>query len=78
MTLPRAIQLLPLFTLLTISTSLSACKTPVRVISADQQETFVNAGDNFKVPVDGVFMPDARYNRYRRAVADKIMVEQSK
>ena len=78
MTLPRVIQLLPLFTLLTISTSLSGCKTPVRIISADQQETFVKAGDNFKVPVDGVFMPDARYQRYRRAVADKIMVEQSK
>lgn len=46
------------------------------VISADQVETFVKAGQPFTPKVDGVFLPDARYQRYRRAVADQIM-EQS-
>ena len=54
------------------SLSWNGCST-VRVISADQAETFVAAGAPFTPAVDGVFMPLARYQRYRRAVADKIL-----
>jgi hypothetical protein len=45
----------------------------VLVIPDDQNETFIKQGQNFKAPVDGVFMGDARYQRYRKAVADKIL-----
>jgi len=48
------------------------------VISADQQETFVKAGVPVTPAVDSVLMPEARYQRYRRAVADAIQVEQLK
>jgi len=59
--------------------SLSACKGPqIQVISSDQTETFVRSNQVFTVPVDGVFMPEARYQRYRRAVADKIQEAQGK
>jgi hypothetical protein len=59
------------------SLSWNGCST-VRVISADQAETFVAAGAPFTPAVDGVFMPLARYQRYRRAVADKILEIQPK
>jgi hypothetical protein len=39
-------------------------------------ETVVRAGVAFTPPFDGVFMGDARYQRYRRAVADRILIEQ--
>lgn len=70
-------RLLLLCTLLTISISWTGCKTTVRVISADQQETFLKSGQPFTAPVDGVFMPDARYQRYRRVVADKIQAAET-
>lgn len=70
------IRWLPLLALLTISTSWTGCSS-VKVISADQTETFLKAGDSFKAPLDGVFMPDARYQRYRRAVADRITESQT-
>lgn len=76
-TLLGLIRLLQLCTLLTISTYLIGCKTTVRVISADQQETFLKAGQTLTAPVDGVFMPDARYQRYRRVVADKIQAAET-
>ncbi len=60
-----------------ISTSWTGCKTPVRVISAVETETFLKANQSFSPPVDGVFLPDARYQRYRRAVADKILEQQT-
>jgi hypothetical protein len=41
------------------------------VVSSDQNEKFVKKGE--PSPDDGVFMNDARYQRYRRAVADEIL-----
>jgi hypothetical protein len=35
-------------------------------------ETFVKKGQTLTAPEDGVFMSDTRYQRYRRAVADRI------
>ena len=58
--------------LLTLSMSWTGCKT-VKVVPADQMETRVEAGNPFTPPADGWFMNDARYQRYRRAVADKIL-----
>lgn len=52
--------------------SWSGCSS-VKVISEDQMETRVPAGEKFLAPSDGWFLPDARYQRYRRAVADKIL-----
>ena len=56
--------------------SLSGCKEVV-LIGADQAEVFVKSNSVFQVPMDGVFMPQARYQRYRRAVADKIQEAQA-
>jgi hypothetical protein len=42
------------------------------VISADQTETFVKSNQVLRANSDGVFMPLAKYQRYRRAVADRI------
>jgi hypothetical protein len=64
---------------LMILTSSSGCKTPVKVISADQTLLRVPQGQTVTAPVDGWFMTDALYQRYRRAVADKILeAEKSK
>ena len=54
-----------------ISTSLTACKGPM-VVSADQREIMVRSNEVFRADMDGVFMGLGRYQRYRRAVADKI------
>ena len=54
-----------------ISMLLTGCKT-VKVISADQTLVRLSRGTNFTAPNDGWFMSDALYQRYRRAVADKI------
>ncbi len=48
----------------------SLLQRKVLVVSAEQVETFVKKGE--PAPDDGVFMNEARYQRYRRAVADKI------
>jgi len=56
--------------------SLSGCKEVV-VISADQAEVFVRSNSIYQAPMDGVFMPEARYQRYRRAVADRIQEVES-
>jgi hypothetical protein len=58
---------------LTSLSVLSGCTTKVLVIPDDQTETFVKQGASFRAPVDGVFMGNARYQRYRRAVADRIL-----
>ena len=50
------------------------CAT-VKIISADQEEVFVKRGVAFTPDADGVFMREARYQRYRRAVADAITRE---
>jgi hypothetical protein len=49
----------------------TGCRT-VKVISSDQTVHFLKAGDSYVAPTDGLFMPDALYQRYRDAVADKI------
>jgi hypothetical protein len=62
--------------LLLILMSLSAwngCATRVLVVPDDQTESFLKKGETFHAPMDGVFMGQARYQRYRKAVADRIM-----
>ncbi len=61
-------------TILTISTG---CSTP-KVISADQTLERMPAGQSLTAPVDGWFMTDALYQRYRRAVADRILEVETK
>jgi hypothetical protein len=73
-----ATAFLLLFTLLMTLTSLTGCKTQVRVISSDQTILFLNPGQTFTATNSGVYMSDALYQRYRRAVADKIQEEQLK
>lgn len=75
--LRSAIRLLPLLAAATILTSLSACKTRVVIVPDDQAETFVAKGTPFIPPVDGVFLGNARYQRYRRVVADKLLATQT-
>jgi hypothetical protein len=61
-----------------ISTNLTACKGPqVVVVSSDQRETVIHSNDVFHADMDGVFMGMGRYQRYRRAVADRILEEKS-
>jgi len=72
-TSPRRIQTLLLCTATAIWMSSTACNAPrLVVISADQTETFVKSNQVLHVPTDGVFMPMAKYQRYRKAVADRI------
>ena len=59
--------------------SWSGCKTArVQVIPADRTETFVKAGDRITVTNDAILMGLEQYQRYRRAVADRIKEEQQK
>jgi hypothetical protein len=60
-----------LATALTTSTSLTGCSGP-RVIRSDEVVSPVKAGETFTAPMDGWFMSDALYLRYRKAVADRI------
>lgn len=60
---------------LLILMSLTACRGP-KLISADEALTRIEAGRTFRAPVDGWFLSDALYRRYRRAVADRILEEQ--
>ena len=57
--------------------SLTACKGPV-VVSADQREIVVRSNEVFHAEMDGVFMGLGRYQRYRRAVADRIQETETK
>jgi hypothetical protein len=51
----------------------TGCTAPkLVVLSADQTETFVKSNQVLHATTDGVFMPLGKYQRYRRAVADKI------
>lgn len=50
----------------------------MKIISADQEEIRLLAGKSFTPAADGWFMNDARYQRYRRAVADKILQQETK
>ena len=65
------IRLMLLFTLVVTLMSWSGCKGIV-VIPADQVETAVSRGVPFVPQENGWYMTDARYLRYRKAVADKI------
>ena len=44
-----------------------------RVIRSDEVVSPVKAGQQFVAPMDGWFMSDALYLRYRKAVADRIL-----
>jgi len=58
--------------LMLILLNLSGCASVV-VIPDSQVETMLKKNETFIAPMDGVFMPMARYQRYRRAVADEIL-----
>jgi len=48
------------------------------VIRSDELVTPVRAGAAFTAPMDGWFLSDALYLRYRKAVADRIQEMQRK
>ena len=60
-----------------ISMSLTGCAGP-RVIRSDEVVTPIRAGAVFTAPMDGWFLSDALYLRYRKAVADRIQELQGK
>jgi len=72
---PQTVPLL-LFMLALILMSLTGCVSPM-VISADQLETPLKAGQSFTPAADGWYMTQTRYQRYRRAVADAILREET-
>lgn len=45
------------------------------VVTGNEMERFVRAGEVVVPEVDSVLMGEARYLRYRRAVADRILEE---
>ncbi len=49
----------------------TGCRS-ARVIRSDEVVSPVKAGQGFVAPMDGWFMSDALYLRYRKAVADRI------
>ena len=51
--------------------SSNGCKEVV-IVSADQTETFVTSNQVFRAGKDGAFVGLGRYQRYRRAAADRI------
>ena len=46
--------------------------THYKVISADRTVHPLRVGETWKAPVDGWFVPDARWLEIRQAIADKI------
>ena len=60
-----------LATALMTLTNLTACSGP-KVIRNDEIVSPVKAGETFTAPMDGWFLSDALYLRYRKAVADRI------
>ena len=72
-----ASRIISLLAVALISTNLTACKGPM-VVSADQREIMVRSNEVFRADMDGVFMGLGRYQRYRRAVADKIQEVETK
>ena len=67
----RASMVLP------ILMSWTGCAGP-RVIRSDEVVTPIRAGAAFTAPMDGWFLSDALYLRYRKAVADRIQELQGK
>ncbi len=61
-------KLLPIALLMTIWTGCAHYK----VIDADRAVRRLNAKQPFTAPVDGWFVPDARWLEIREAIADKI------
>lgn len=49
----------------------SGC-THYKVIDQAKAVVPIRSGENFKAPVDGWFVPDARYVEMREAIADRI------
>ena len=60
--------------LLPIALSMTICAgcTHYKVISSDKIVRRIKANDEFRAPVDGWFVPDARWLEIRQAIADKI------
>ena len=48
------------------------------MIPADQLEVRVEKGKPFTADMDGWFLSDARYMRYRKLIADRILEEEKK
>src|SRR3954466_1194940 len=63
-----AMKLLPIAAWMMISTGCEHYK----VISADRTIHSLRAGETWKAPVDGWFVPDARWLEIRQAIAEKI------
>jgi hypothetical protein len=61
-------KLLPIALSMTIWTGCAHYK----VIDADKTVRRLNAHDQFTAPVDGWFVPDARWLQIREAIAEKI------
>lgn len=55
-----------------VSATVSCASSTVKVISADQSLLRLKSGETLKAPVDGWFMPDALYQRWRQMLADKL------
>ena len=51
---------------------MAGCRS-ARVIRSDEVVSPVKSGQSFTAPMDGWFMSDALYLRYRKAVADRIL-----
>ena len=74
----RVHQSVLLVVLLTTLTSLSGCATrKATIIPSADLEVVLKGGTKFDVPWDGVYLSNDRYRRYRRAIADQILKEQS-
>ena len=65
------VVVLPAMVLMTWTTW-TGCAGP-RVIRSDEVVIPVKASEKFTAPMDGWFMSDALYLRYRKAVADRIL-----
>ena len=63
-------NLLPILLVAGLAASVG-CRSP-RVIRSDEVVSPVKAGETFVAPMDGWFLSDALYLRYRKAVADRI------
>lgn len=74
-TLSQVLQSVLPLTLLTTLITLSGCST-VKVIPADQLEVRIKSGESYTPQMDGWFLSDARYQRYRRLIADRILEEE--
>lgn len=64
--------------LIAVSTmTLTGC-AHYKVISADRQVHRIRAGEQFRPDNDGWFVPDARWQEMREAIADRITEQETK